>query len=145
MTLKLQRAPKDYDQTDQSRLRTQIEQNDLRILKSGQDVVLVNGERFFQSYAFDLVAHAGGGQASALKLSARQNHIGTVATSGDSLALMPAVAGLMQTIIHRGSASAQVYGQGSDTINGAAAGTGVAQAANTVVTYYCPINGQWFA
>ena len=39
----------------------------------------------------------------------------------------------------------QVFGKGTDTINGVAFGTGVAQAAATTQTYTCVIAGNWIA
>lgn len=43
--MKLPTAPKAYDHKDEARVRALIEANDLRVLKTGQDVLLLNGER----------------------------------------------------------------------------------------------------
>lgn len=128
-----------------NRLNAEIERNDARVLKSGQDVRLVNGERLFETFAHGITAHAGGGQASATALTARINHIGTVASAADSLLLMPAEAGLKQTVINKGANAAQVFGTSPDTINGVATGTGVSQPAGTTTTYYCTQDGAWFS
>lgn len=141
----LPRAPTAYAQDDQAQLRAEIERQFGRCLRTGQDALLIQGERLFQSFAYNLTAHAGGGKASALVLAARINHIGTVATTADSLLLPPALAGLTITIIHRGANAAQVFGQGTDTINGVATATGVSQSATTIASYYCPALGLWFS
>lgn len=143
--LVLAKSPKTYDRAEQDRLRAALQANDEQVLKRRQDIYLVNGERVFQSYAANLTAHAGGGQASALQLAARINHLSTVATSADSVALPAALAGLACTVINRGANAAQVFGNGSDTINGEGATVGVAQAAGVTTTYYCPAAGEWFA
>jgi hypothetical protein len=87
--------------------------------------------------ATGLVAHAGGTQAAALVLSAKVNVLGTVATAADSVALPLAVAGLTVVVANAGAASAQVFGSGTDTINGVATATGVALAAAATKTFYC--------
>jgi hypothetical protein len=96
-----------------------------------------------QSFANGLTAHAGGGQGSALALTAMVNRVTTVATAGDSVALPAAVSGLMITIINRGANSLQVFGAGTDTINGVATATGVSQQANSVAVYICSLTGAW--
>lgn len=142
--MRLPRPPENYDARDQAILRSVLEQNDTLAFKRGQDVQLLQGERLILGSASGLVAHAGGGQASATKMVADINHFATVATAADSGALPPAVAGRRITVINRGASSMQVFGQGSDTINGVAAGTGVAQAAGVKAIYECPVAGQWF-
>lgn len=78
-----------------------------------------------------LTAHAGGTQAAALALSASVSvHRVTVcATNADSVKLpAPSVAGELHVIANDGAATLQVYGSGTDTINGVATATGVAVA-----------------
>lgn len=96
-----------------------------------------------QSFANGLTAHAGGGQGSALALTAMVNRITTVATAGDSVALPAAVAGLLVTIVNRGANAAQVFGAGTDTINGVATATGISQPPNSVALYTCATAGLW--
>jgi hypothetical protein len=84
-----------------------------------------------------IVAHAGGGQASATPLTAKVNAVGTVATAADSVALPLAQAGLVVVVANATATSMQVFGSGTDTVNGAATGTGIAMAGNTAKTFYC--------
>jgi hypothetical protein len=137
-------APTTYDPTDQRATRAEIERVAKLGWRSGADLKLLRGERLFQTFAHGIVAHSGGGQAAATPLTARINHVGTVAAAGDSVALMPAKAGLMQTVIVQAANAPQVFGTGADTVNGAAAATGISQAAGTTVTYHCPQAGLWF-
>ena len=90
-----------------------------------------------------VTAHATGGQANATQLTASQVQVSTVASLNDSVKLPPSQAGLQITIVNNGANSMQVFGTGSDTINGVAAGTGVAQAAAAVTIYYCFVAGNW--
>jgi hypothetical protein len=103
--------------------------------------------------ATGLTAHAGGGQTSALVLTAPVNVVSTVGTAADSVALPPAVAGMKVTVVNSAATnSMQVFGSGTDTINGIATGTGVAQAAGKTADYYCAVSssiqnataGAWF-
>jgi len=93
----------------------------------------------------NLTAKAGGGQALATPTSASQfNRVATVATANDSVKLGPAVAGSL-AILYNGSANAmQVFGNGTDTINGSPAATGISQAGNSMGIYVCFSSGQWF-
>ena len=91
-----------------------------------------------------LTAHAGGGQGSALVLTKQVNRVTTVATSGDSVLLPASAAGLFVTCINSGANPMQVYGAGSDTINGVASGTGVSQMPGSSVVYNCVAAGAWF-
>lgn len=90
-----------------------------------------------------LTAHAGGGQGSALALTTQYNRITTVATAGDSVKLPASVAGLEITITNNGANPMQVFGAGTDTINGIATATGVSQLANSVVKYTSAVAGLW--
>lgn len=92
-----------------------------------------------------LTAHAGGGQGSALPLVSSLNRITTVATVGDSVALPASVAGLSITVINNGANTMQVFGAGTDTINGVATATGVPHLPNSAVIYYCAVAGLWQA
>ena len=95
-----------------------------------------------------ITAHAGGGQTNATPLPAWLNEVSVVATANDSVMLPPGYAGAAVTIINDGVASMQVFGYlpasgAGDTIAAhgsatqVATGTGVAQGAGTIATYFC--------
>ena len=92
-----------------------------------------------------LTAHSGGGQSSALALTKVINNVTTVAAAGDSVRLPVSVAGMEITIANNGANSMQVYGAGTETINGVATGTGVAQLPGQVVVYTAAVAGNWLA
>jgi hypothetical protein len=92
-----------------------------------------------------LTAHAGGGQASALALTATYCRVTTVATAADSVKLIPAVIGAQQTVRNDAATnSMQLFGSGTDTINGVATATGVAVAAGKQAELTCYSAGAWF-
>lgn len=90
-----------------------------------------------------LTAHAGGGQASALQLSAQFNRVSTVATAADSVALPVSSAGMWVAIANDGASSMQVFGVTPDTINNVATATGVALPAGHAAIYFCAVAGKW--
>jgi hypothetical protein len=92
-----------------------------------------------------LTAHAGGTQAAALALTSAINNVTTVATAGDSVSLPASAAGMAITVTNSGAASMQVYGAGTDTINGVTTTTGVAQLPATTVVYTSAVAGNWLA
>ena len=98
-----------------------------------------------ESATDSITAHAGGGQTSATLLTTEANRITTVATAGDSVMLPASVAGLTILIDNAGANPMQVYGAGTDTINGVATATGVSQMAGSEVIYVCHTAGAWFA
>ena len=112
---------------------------------------LMDGSDLNAALAYPLVA-AGDGivagttqtQAGATVLSGRYNKIATVGTTGDGVALPAAKAGASVLIYNGGANSAQVYGNGTDTINDIAGATGIAQGAATAVEYFCPVAGKWY-
>lgn len=92
-----------------------------------------------------ITAHAGGGQASATALTTGINYVGTIVTAADSVKLAStAIPGVVQ-IVANGSASnaMQVFGLGTDTINGVATGTGVSVPAGKTGVYFCYTAGAW--
>ena len=95
------------------------------------------------SFATGITAFAGGGQASAVALTAMVNRVSTVATSGDSVRLPASAPGLEITVINRGANPMQVFGAGTDTINGIATATGISQGVATAATYVCSVTGNW--
>lgn len=97
-----------------------------------------------------ITAHAGGTKAAAYQLTAAINRISTCATNGDSV-LLPAVSvadvGLQVEVYNDGAADAQVFGNGSDTIDAVATATGVVLTAAkrcvyTLVSYASGV-GAW--
>lgn len=92
-----------------------------------------------------LTAHAGGTQAAALALTSSLNRITTVATAADSVKLPASAAGLAITVINSGANVMQIFGAGTDTINGVATATGVPQQPNSVVRYVSAVAGLWQA
>ncbi len=105
-----------------------------------------SGALVTQSYSNGLTAHAGGTQAAALALPSMINNVSTVTTAADSVKLPVSAAGLNIVVINSAAANAmQVYGAGTDTINGVATATGVSQSAGTVVVYSCTAAGEWFS
>jgi hypothetical protein len=90
-----------------------------------------------------VVAFSGGGKASAVQLLAGINQIATAAAAGDSVKLPAAAPGTYVTVINDGANPVQVFGSGTDTINGVPTGTGISQMQSSVDTYWCGAAGQW--
>ena len=63
---------------------------------------------------------------------------------GSGAILPPAKEGLSLTVINTGVNPLQLYGNGSDTINGTAGSTGVAVAANGIFRLVCPVDATWY-
>ena len=94
-----------------------------------------------------ITAHAGGGQALAVPLTASINRISACRTAGDSVALPPARGG--QIILVRngaGTMACQVFAAvgANDTINGVAGTTGVTLPAGGAAMFASPSAGMWF-
>lgn len=101
------------------------------------------------SVANGLTAHAGGTQAAALLLTAQFNRVDTVTTAADSVRLPPPsfVGQIIGVMNNAAVNSMQVFGSGTDTINGVATATGVAQAAGKLAWYQASTIGAgaaWF-
>jgi hypothetical protein len=96
-----------------------------------------------------ITAFAGGGQSSATALTTITNEVTAVATAADSVKL-PAPSKVGQIVVvtnAHASNSMQVFGAGTDTINGVATGTGVAQAAGKTALYVAVTTGtaaKWY-
>jgi hypothetical protein len=112
-----------------------------RQLISGQHFNEVQG--FLFSFQSGMIAKAGGGRPTATTISSANNQFSVVATAADSCVLPAAKAGLEVFIQNDGAASLQVFGNGSDTINGTAGATGVALANGASALYKCIFTGQW--
>lgn len=96
-----------------------------------------------ESAADGIIAHAGGGQASATPLGNEVNRITTVATAGDSVMLPPSAAGLTIIVINASLVPMQVYGFGTDTVDGIATGAGATQMQGSTTIYCCTTPGAW--
>lgn len=95
------------------------------------------------SYQGNIIALAGGGRAGSPVINAAYNELVTVASANDSVQLPPAKVGLCITITNSGANSAQIFANGSDTINGTAGNVGVALAAAATAEYVCTKDGIW--
>lgn len=101
------------------------------------------GQMVLESATNGITAFAGGGQASATQLTSEINRVTVVATAGDSVKLPAAAAGLTIYLANRAANPMQVYGAGTDVINGVATATGVSQMPSSEVIYTCTVAGQW--
>jgi hypothetical protein len=108
------------------------------------NIPLLPGDFLLESSQDNITATAGGGQAGAFQLTAQTSRLTTVATAGDSVQLPSSAPGLELLVINHGANSAQVFGNGSDTIDDQTAATGVAQMANSLVIYSCATAGKWY-
>lgn len=90
-----------------------------------------------------ITAFAGGGRTSAVALVNGWNRISVCATNGDSVVLPAAAAGMMVTVINDGAANAQVFGNGSDTVDAVAGATGVVLTAAKRAIYFCLTAAKW--
>lgn len=103
------------------------------------------GAFFLGSLANGLVASTTHTQAGATPLTAMLNTVSTVANIGDAVILPPAFPGMSLGVVNAGANSMQVYGNGSDTVNGIAAAIGATQMSSSTVFYQCTKLGVWTA
>jgi hypothetical protein len=88
-------------------------------------------------------------QAGATALTADYNRVDTStapaagAILGDGVKLPASAAGLDIIVVNNTANPIQVYGAGTDTINGVTNTVGVAQSPNSVVLYVCAAAGTW--
>jgi hypothetical protein len=101
----------------------------------------------YESFVDNITANAGGGQSGAYKITSEVSRITTVANSGDSIALPPALPGLTLMVINHGSKPMQVYGNAAagDVINDVATATGIAQMQGSNTIYTCTTLGKWYS
>lgn len=92
-----------------------------------------------------ITATAGGGQTNALALTTRINNVTVVATAADSVRLQANPLGKVVWIMNNGASSLQVYGAGTNTINGIATATGIPQPAGSLVAYVGITTTDWRA
>lgn len=111
---------------------------------SGSVVLALRGLLVAESTVNGLTAHAGGGQGSALALTASINRVTTVGSAADSVVLPAALAGLTVTVINAAAAnSMNVFPATGDAINALSANTALAVAANKTVQFTCAVAGTW--
>lgn len=99
-----------------------------------------------------LTAQADGTKANATALGYGVNTITTVAGAADSVLLPYAYPGAVVIVINTVATAIQVFGKGTDTIDGVATGTGIDQAASARAVYYATAGtgdgsdaGAWFS
>ena len=93
-----------------------------------------------------ITALAGGARnASTPVLVLGSNHVSTSASSGDSVVLPVAVAGSVVFLANAGANPVQVFGNGSDTIDGTAGATGISVANAKRIMFVAVANNVWFA
>lgn len=90
-----------------------------------------------------VTAHAGGGKPSATPLLHGFNRISVCATIGDSVLLPVAYVGAECFVVHDGATAAQVFGQGTDTIDGVVTATGVTLTQAKRCVFVCETAGAW--
>ena len=93
-----------------------------------------------------VTAHAGGGQANGVPITANVVNVTTVATAADSLRLPPAISGV-DIVVHNSAAlnSMNVFPATGETINGGAANAALAIGAGKSTTFTCLTNGAWIS
>lgn len=92
-----------------------------------------------------IVANTTGTQATATQLFAQTNRVDTVTVRGSGVKLPASAAGLEITIINNTNLGIQVFGAGTDIINGLVSTVGVYQPPNSTDTYWCAGAGFWHA
>lgn len=103
----------------------------------------------FESAATGITAGTTRTQAGATALTKEVSRVDTStaptagSTLGDGVVLMASVAGLDATVINNTANIIQVYGNGTDSINGVAGATGVPIPPGDVAQFECSIAGDW--
>ena len=96
----------------------------------------------------NVTAHAGGGQALGVAMTAAINRVTTVGTAGDSVCLPAAVGGQYITLINASATSMNVFSSNAstaDSINGTAGTTAYAIAGGKTADFVSPAAGIWHA
>lgn len=114
-----------------------VDQNWLNGLAGGANRSFINGR----------TATAGGTKAAAYQIPAGVAIVGfsTVATAGDSALLPAALAGTIVCVRNAGVASMNIYGRGTDRINGSTTATAYALVNDTSAIFFCALDGAWSA
>lgn len=105
-------------------------------LTQGQQASLYSGE-------YAITATAAGTKANAFQLSQVINQISVCATNNDSVLLPASSPGMIVWIVNDGAATCQVYGKGTDTIDGVATATGVVLSNAKRAAFICTAPGKW--
>lgn len=115
-------------------------------LQAGRWLLGVSGGQN-RSYQNGITAHAGGTKGAAFQLPAGVQiiEIDTVATNGDSVLMPAALTGTIVMVFNNGAATLDIYGRGTDTINGTATGTAKTMSTLTAAVFFCAKNGVWGA
>lgn len=92
-----------------------------------------------------LTALAGGGRPNAPQLTIGSNSVTTVASGSDSVVLPKAIPGAVVFVANAGANAMQVFGNGSDTINGTAGSTGISVASAKRIMFVAVAGGVWFS
>lgn len=92
----------------------------------------------------ELTALAGGTLVAATPvINAVNVSLKVVANANDSVVLPPAKTGLKISIVNNGAANAQVFANGTDTINAIAGNVGVSLGNGAAILLVCIKNGNW--
>lgn len=134
-----------FDPSYQSQIQ---DQQGAKIVAYGPQAVIdmsqVPAANTLDSTANTLTAHAGGGQGSALPVTAEINQVTTVASAGDSVVLPAAAAGIQIMVANAAAVnSMNVFPASGDQINALGANTAFALAAGKTAQFYCVKAGQW--
>lgn len=99
------------------------------------------------SFINGVVAHAGDTKAAAFQIPAACKivWVETVTTTGDSVLLPAAQTRNMLMVYNGGAQSLNLYGRGTDTINGVATATAYTLTAGQSAIFFCGKTGQWAA
>lgn len=90
-----------------------------------------------------MTAFSTGGITNAVKVSATISNFATVAAAADSAILPKATAGAVYFVSNNGAFALQMFGNGSDTIDGIAGATGISMPAGQDLIFVCCVAGQW--
>ena len=96
-----------------------------------------------EGVAATVTAHSTGGQTSATALTKQFNFISVCAADHDSVKLPASAAGLVIYIFNGAAHIAQVYGAGTDTVDGVLTTTGVPLTGGLRAAYVCFAAGNW--
>ena len=113
-------------------------------LIAGEAVSALLGFKGLDYYG-SLVAASGLTRAVATQLGTGLNEVITAAVASASVLLPVAAAGNVAVVANAGSNLIRVFATGSDTVNGTAGSTGVAQASAANTIYFSPRAGVWYA
>jgi hypothetical protein len=92
----------------------------------------------------NITAKAGGGQSSAVPLTAQNCFVSVVGSAGDSVKLAASQPGMEVTVVNQTATSLNVFPFGAEQINALGASNPIAVAGSTIVIFYTGISGQWW-